>query len=71
MKPDFSSLAAKWPSTIVARQELGHFSGGILEPKTIANRDALGIGIPGKMSVGRKVCYPVSSVIAYLEDRAK
>ena len=71
IKPDFWELAEKWPSTFVAREKLGDFSGGILHPKSEANRDCKGNGIPGRFKVGRKVAYPVTEVIKALQERAE
>jgi len=70
LKPDFSKLSEKWPSSLVARQEISKFSGGILTPHTIANHDSLGTGPAGRVTIGRKVAYPVDSLIAWLESRA-
>ena len=66
----FSSLASKWPSTFVSRGEISRFSGGIIHPRTLANQDCAGTGPKGRISIGRKICYPVSSVIEWLESRA-
>lgn len=68
---DFQEFARKWPAPVVARSELPKFSGGVLNSRTEANRDSLGIGIPGRFRVGRKICYPVESVIAYMRERAE
>lgn len=66
----FSSLADKWPSTFVSRGEISKFSGGIINSRTLANKDSLGKGPRGKISIGRKICYPVSSIIEWLEAQA-
>ena len=71
VKPNLSLLAKNWPSPFVARLEIKNFSGGILNPKYLANLDSLGVGIPGRFKVGRKVAYPVSAVIAFIESRCK
>lgn len=70
-KPDLSPLAARWPSALVAREKVMEFSGGIISPKSIANLDALGEGPEGRITVGRKVAYPVDLLITWLESRAK
>jgi len=67
---DWREFAAKWPSPVVARTELDRFSGGLLNCRTEANRDSLGVGIPGRFRVGRKICYPVKAVIQYMRERA-
>jgi hypothetical protein len=71
IKPNFSILAKTWPSPFVARQQIENFSGGILNSKSLANLDSLGHGPRGRFKVGRKVAYPVSAVIAFLESRCK
>ncbi len=68
---NLSHLANKWPSSVVAREKVGEFTGGIISPKTMANLDATGEGPKGRITVGRKVAYPVDLLIAWLESRAK
>lgn len=63
----FSEMIDKWPSSIVSRQEIGNFSGGLLNPRTVANLDSLGRGPGGRFSLGRKVAYPVVEVVRFLE----
>lgn len=71
-KVNLSHLAARWPSSLVAREKVGEFSGGIISPKTIANLDSKGgEGPKGRITVGRKVAYPVDLLIKWLESRAK
>ena len=69
--PNLSRLANSWPSPFVARQELEKFSGGILNPKTIANLDSQKKGPAGRIRIGRKIAYPVSSLISWMENRAE
>jgi hypothetical protein len=69
-KIDLSILAARWPSSIVAREKVSEFTGGIINPKTMANIDSLGEGPKGRITVGRKVAYPVAQLISWLEDRS-
>ena len=40
-KPNLKALQEKWPSPYVAREEVGRFSGGVLNPRTLANFDSL------------------------------
>jgi hypothetical protein len=68
-KPDLSSLAKKWPSPFVARQEVEKFTGGIISIKYLANLDCEGLGPKGRLRVGRKIAYPVHEFIAWLEAR--
>ena len=67
----FSTMAANWPSPWVARHEVDRFTGGIVNPKYLANLDSQGKGPEGRIRVGRKVAYPVDSFISWLEDRAE
>lgn len=69
-KPNLSILAARWPSPFVAREKISEFTGGIITPKTLANLDSTGGGPKGRITVGRKVAYPTSELIAWLESRA-
>jgi hypothetical protein len=67
---DFSLLAESWPSPIVSRDQVGKFTGGALNPRTLANFDSTGEGPKDRFKVGRKVCYPVDSLIEWLESRS-
>jgi hypothetical protein len=68
-KIDLSNLAQKWPSSIVARTEVSNFSGGLINEKYLANLDSQGSGPAGRFKIGRKVGYPVNSLITWLESR--
>jgi len=70
-KPDFASLDKKWPSSYVWRQESYKFSGGIINARTLANLDSKGIGPKGRIRIGRKIAYPVQSMIEWLEGRSE
>lgn len=65
----FLDLKNKWPSMIVARSQVEKFSGGLLNPRTMANLDSVGEG-PPRGKCGRKVFYPVDTLITWLEERA-
>lgn len=69
-KVDFSCLADKWPSAMVAREDVGKFSGGLLHPATMANHDSAGTGPKNRFRVGKKVVYWVKDLIAWMEERA-
>jgi hypothetical protein len=69
IKVTLQSLADKWPSPFVARQEIRQFSGGIISEKYLANLDSQGAGPPGRIRCGRKVAYPVQELILWLERR--
>lgn len=66
-----SSLADKWPSSFVAREKVGEFSGGILNPRTMANLDSLGIGPKGRIRISRKIAYKVEELCRWLESRSE
>lgn len=70
METTLKSMQEKWKSPIVARTEIGVFSGGLLKEKSMANADSLGVGVAGRFRVGRKVVYPVAEVIKWLEARS-
>jgi hypothetical protein len=67
----FKELANKWPSSIVARTEIKKFTGGIITERYCANLDSKGVGIKGRIRIGRKIAYPVDAVIEFLESRSQ
>ncbi len=67
----FSEMAARWPSSVVARAEAKQFTGGGISPKTLANADSKGNGPTGRFFIGRRVCYPVASLVEWLRQNAK
>jgi len=66
MNLDF--LKNKWPSGIVARGEIGRFTGGLISPGAMANYDSRGEG-PSRIRIGARVAYPVDGLIKWLETR--
>ena len=68
-KADLSELKTKWPSAVVARTDIRSFTGGLMSERYIANLDSQGAGPEGRFKVGRKVGYPVDSLIFWLEGR--
>jgi len=66
----FKNLASKWPSAIVARSEIGNFSGGVLSARYMANLDCRNEG-PPRVRIGGKVAYPVEDLIQWMESRAQ
>ena len=70
-KNDLTFLAEKWPSGIVARERVGDFSGGLLNPRTLANLDSQGLGPKKRIRFGKKIAYPVDSLIEWMQERAK
>lgn len=71
MEKLFQELAAKWPSAFVARTESEKFTGGLIGEKYLANLDSAGKGPAGRIRCGRKVVYPVTNFIMWLEDRSE
>jgi hypothetical protein len=68
IKPDFLQIIKNNHSGYIFRKNLTEQTGGLLHGRTMANLDSMGgIGIPGRISIGRKVAYPVESVVAYLQ----
>lgn len=69
--PDpIKALADKWPSTIVARELIAEFSGGLLHPRTMANIDSEKAG-PPRLRFGRKVAYAVTDLCDWLAQRVQ
>ncbi len=66
----YDELAAAWPAPIVARREVARFSGGVLNPRTLANLDSAGEG-PPKIKWGEKmVAYPTKGLVEWMRSRA-
>lgn len=70
-KFNFEEMAKTWPSGLVARSEVGRFSGGLLNGRTLANLDSAGMGPPNRIRVGRKIAYPVRDLIRWIAGRAQ
>ena len=70
-KPDLSHLAEHWQSPLIARGEVRTFTGGLLSEKYLANLDSRGLGVKGRVKIGRKIAYPVKNLIEFLENRAE
>lgn len=70
IRPDFSSMIEKWPSSIVMRDLIKEFSGGAMTPGYLANLDSAKKGPPGRFRCGRKIGYSVVELVKWLEDRS-
>ena len=68
-KDIFQEMADKWPSAVVARTEVDKFSGGLMTSKYMANLDSAKQG-PARVRCGRKVIYPVQSLVRWLRERS-
>lgn len=53
----------KWPSVIVGREKIPEFTGGLISSRYMANLDSQGQGPPKKIKFGRKIGYPIDSLI--------
>ena len=65
----FDKMKDRWPSAVVAQIMVGEFSGGLLNPRTLANLNSLGMGPKGKYRIGRKVFYDLDKLVEWLRDR--
>ena len=68
---DLRKLKERWPSAIVSRSKVSEFSGGLLNPKTLANADSLGVGPSGRVRCGRLIAYDVDQLIRWMETRGE
>jgi len=66
----FQEMVDRWPSAWVARTQADRFSGGIISEKYLANLDSAGKGPRGRVRIGRKVAYPVTEFVKWLEGRS-
>jgi len=68
---DLCRLADSWPAPLVARdqKQLDRFSGGLLNASTLAAEDSRGTGPKERVRLGRKVAYPVESLIEWMQSR--
>lgn len=58
--------AEEWRSPFIARRDVPKFTGGMISANTLRNRDSQGTGPDGKFQLGKKVGYPVDSLINWL-----
>jgi len=69
-KDVFEQMAEAWPSEIVARGQVGKFSGGLVNPRALANLDSQGRGPARRIKLGeRRVAYPVHDFVCWLRKR--
>ena len=66
----FKEMADRWPSTILSRDQVSKFTGGLLSARYLANLDSKGLGPARIIKVGRKAGYIVTDFVEWLEDRA-
>lgn len=53
---------------IISRKKVGHFTGGLVSPKTLANHDAKGTGPRVILQTDCGVAYPASVLLEWLEQ---
>lgn len=70
-KFNFKSFKERWPSPVVAREEIHNFTGGAMTDKYMANLDSQKAGPDERFKIGHKVVYPVDSLIRWLEKRSE
>ncbi len=71
IKIDFTLLRQMNPLGFILRENIGKQTGGILNPRTEANADAIGTGCPGRIKIGRRVAYPLNELESYINSKIK
>ena len=54
---------------LVPRNKVGVLTGGLISPKSLANKDSLGLGPRKKVKFGGKVCYPREALIEWILEQ--
>ena len=67
---DVNKMKEKWPSAIVARHQIGLFTGGLISPKTMANLAAAGKG-PDYFRTERNSAYDVDVFCEWFQKRLR
>lgn len=67
----FELMAKQHGSPLIARADIGKFTGGAISPKYCANMDSLGEGPEGRFMVGRRVVYKVDEFLTWLREHSK
>lgn len=55
---------------LISRNQVGKLTGGAISPKTLANLDSLGLGPRERIKLGRRVAYPTTVLLEWLEARS-
>ena len=66
-----AKLVKIWDSPIVLRGQVNRFSGGLLNPRTLANLDSLGKGPKKRIFYNNRVAYPTEVLASWLEERIR
>jgi len=64
-----AQLQEKWPYPLTPRTKVAEATGFLLSPKTLANEDSEGTGVPGAFKVNGRVCYPTQNLFEWLKLR--
>ena len=69
--PDFSGIVESNPCGFITRARLPEATGYLISSKWAAAMDSDPEldGIHGRFKIGRKVCYPVNEVVAFLKRK--
>ena len=70
-KDVFDEMADNWPSEIIARTEIKVFTGGLINPRYLANLDCRGEGPAGRIKSGRKTGYRKRAFVQWLRERSE
>lgn len=62
-------MAQDWGSPIVVRSQVGIFSGHTISPRYMANLDSAGKGPSIRIRCGRKIAYPIDTLVEWLLGR--
>lgn len=62
-------LINNWPSTIVARQEVEKFSGGVISHRYLSKLDSQKKGPLPRYKIGRKIAYPKIALANWIAGR--
>lgn len=63
-------LSDAWPPPVVARSSIAAFTGGALQPGTMANEDSRGTGPAGKFLMAGKVVYEKAQLVEWLKKKS-
>ena len=70
-KDIWDELGEAWGCPVVAREQIGVFTGGLVHPNTMRNCDSRGEG-PGKICLSsRKIGYKTTNLVSWLRQRAE
>lgn len=66
---EFIKLLAEGLPPVIARKEVGHFLGGLVSRKTLANADARGEGPAGAYAVGKSIVYRTDFLLQWVKEK--